>query len=844
MTQDRHARLAELFLAAVDLPDGEREAFLTEECADDPGMHIEVQKLLDADGKRVILDTPALGHGVADVIDQAVSTVESVPSQVGQYEVLDVIGRGGMGTVYRARQASPNRVVALKLIRSDLMSDSMAHRFRFEGEVLGRLQHPGIAQIFEAGDAAVPCGRQPFLAMEWVDGLPLLEYARTHQLGIADRMALMSRICLAVHHAHQHGVIHRDLKPGNILVTASAQPKVLDFGVARATDSVERMTVMLSGAVQLVGTLAYMSPEQVAGDGTQVDARSDIYTLGVVAHELLAGRLPYEIEGASIPQAAQIIQDVEPVWPRATGIESRDDVRVIIGKALDKDKSRRYHSAAAMADDIDRYLRDEPILARPTSAVYQLRKFTRRHKGLVGGGVVAVLLLLLGIAGTSVGLVRARNEAFKSNAVNAFFTEVLSSADPFSTSGGGETSLVEILDGAAERIDGAFPDQPHVEAAVRMTIGKTYGSLARYEEAADQLQSAFELNRAYYGEQHALVAEGLRMLATNRVHWKADYETAEEWLEQALAIQRGLAGSDDAKAVEILRDLAWTLKESKAYERATALYSEALARQRKAVGDDNELTAGILNDLGGIARAQGRLDEADRLYEASLALFRRFVDETHPYIGTVESNLAVVLSAKGDHAGAEKRYRAAIRALSTAIGENHPRVGRIVNNLASLLHEQNKLVEADVEYRRSLDIFRESVGEDHADFASTLNNYALVLWSLGKFEECADAYRRFAVYLVKAHGRDYWHVHLTNFYLGETLNKLDRVEEAKRLMVEARRELTDQFGPEDERSQYATRGLTSFLKKHGESESALRLDASRGGDPDGRPGQEAGTRHD
>ncbi len=817
MTPDRHARLAELFLAAVDLPAAERETFLSEHCQDDSEMRANVLKLLEADENRDILHTPALGRDAADVIEHAASTIESVPSQIGQYKVLDVIGRGGMGTVYRARQSHPDRVVALKLIRPDLMSDSMVQRFRFEGEVLGRLQNPGIAQIFEAGDAGGERGRQPFLAMELVEGLPLLEFARCHRLSTRERMDLLSRICTAVHHAHQNGVIHRDLKPGNILVTESAQPKILDFGVARATDSDGRMTMLLTAAGQLVGTLAYMSPEQVSDNPCRVDARSDIYTLGVVGHELVTGELPYDLEGKSIPEAARIITEAEPTWPQPSAIESRDDVRVIIGKALEKDETRRYHSAAAMADDIDRYLRDEPILARPASAVYHLRKFTRRHKGLVGGGAVAVLLLLLGIAGTSLGLVRAQNEAIKSNAVNEFFTDVLSSADPFSATGGRETSLVEILDRAAERIDGTFPDQPRVEAAVRMTLGKTYDSLARYDEAAVQLQTALALNRSVYGEQHALVAEGLRMFATNTVHRTAAYETAENLLRQALAIQTNLTGPDDPKTVEILRDLAWTLKESKEYERAAELYTQALQIHRKATGDDNEMTAGILNDLGGIARTEGKIAEAERLYTESLALFRRLVDETHPYVGIVESNLAVVLNAKGDHAGAQKRYRAAIKALSKAIGENHPRVGRVVNNLASLLHDQKKLVEADVEYRRALAIFRVSVGEDHADFASTLNNHAMLLWSLGKYEECASAYRRFADYLTKQHGKDYWHVHLTNFYLGETLNKLNRVAEARRLLIESRAGLIDQVGPEDERAQYATQHLIDFLNERGET---------------------------
>ena len=825
---DRHARLTEVFLAALDLPNEERETYLTEACRNDPEMRADVEKLLEVDRRRAILDTPALGAATADVIERAAAVSEPVPSQIGPYTVLEAIGRGGMGTVYKARQSQPERLVALKLIRPDLMSDSMAQRFRYEGEVLGRLQHPGIAQIFEAGETTQGNGRQPFLAMELIDGRPLLEYARSLELSVHARMDLLSRLCAAVHHAHQHGVIHRDLKPSNILVTADGQPKILDFGVARATDSEARLTSLHTGAGQLVGTPPYMSPEQIVGDARNIDARSDIYALGVVGYELLAGRPPYELEGKPLAEVARIIQNTEPSWPALPGKEYHGDVRVIIYKALDKDKTRRYQSAAAMADDIVRYLHDQPILARPASVIYQFRKFARRNKALVGGCALALVFLLLGIAGTSFGLIRARVEAHRSRTVNEFFTGVLSSADPFSDKGGPSVTLLEILHRAAGRISGAFPDQPHIEADIRLTLGKTYGSLGYYDEASEQLNAALSLSRSYHGEQHEAVAECLRALATNTVHRTADYNEAERLLDEALAISTRRLGLAHPKSVEIIRDLAWTLKEAKLYDRAVERYNEALRIQRDIAGDENEMIAGILNDLGGIARVQGKLDEAEALYAESIELFRRLVDETHPYIGIVEGNLAVVLSAKGDHNGAEKRYRAAIEALSRAIGENHPRVGRVVNNLASLLHEQNKLDEADIEYRRALAIFRVSVGEDHADFASTLNNYAMLLWSLGKYEECASAYRRFGDYLAREHGADYWHVHLTNFYLGETVARLGRIQEAERLLVDAQAALSSQFAPDDPRVQYSTKKLIAFLNEHGKSELAARYDDPAG----------------
>jgi len=820
MTDDHHTRLAALFLEAVELEGDEQAAFLQDACRDDPELRRDVERLLEADRARAVLDTPALGSRASEVIRQVAGPDPPVPSRVGRYTILEVIGRGGMGTVYKARQSQPDRDVALKLIRPELMSEAMVQRFRYEGEVLGRLQDPGIAQIFEAGDA----GRRPFLAMELVSGLPLLDYARRHDLTVRERSELLVRICLAVQHAHQHGVIHRDLKPGNILVTEDAQPKILDFGVARATDAEARVTMLHTSAGELIGTLAYMSPEQVAGDPGQVDARSDIYAIGVVGFELLTGRLPYDIEGKPITEAAQAIREVEPWWAGAALLEPRGDLRIIIGKALNKDRSRRYQSAAAMADDLERYLRDEPILARPATLVYQFRKFARRNKALVGGSLCAVLLLVLGIAGTSFGLIRARHEAFKSRTVNEFFNEVLSSADPFSETGGQGTTLVEILDRASRKISGAFPDQPHVEAAIRLTLGRTYSSLAHYDQAATHLEEALALNRAYYGHEHESVSECLRVLATNTVHQRGAYKEAEDLLQQALRISTNVHGLESDESVAILRDLAWTLKEAKDFDRAARLYEQALRIQRRIGGAESEMAASILNDLGGIARAEGRLDEAQRLYEESLDLFNRLVGETHPYIGIVEGNLAVVLSEKGDRAGAEERYRAAIASLSRVVGKTHTRVGRLTNNLASLLHDQKKLAEANEAYRRALEIFKVSVGEDHPDYTSTLNNYAMLLWDQGAFAESADAWKRVTAQLARRHGDDYWQVHLTDFYIGEAYVKLGRIDEAERMMVEAHDALTALVGPDDRMTTYTRSHLIDFFKGQGRPAAAARYE--------------------
>src|SRR5262245_33075795 len=307
----------------------------------------------------------------------------SIGGTIGRYKITRLIGEGGMGAVYEAEQDQPRRTVALKVIKPGLANPEMLRRFSQESQALGRLQHPGIAQIYEAGTADTGYGPQPYFAMEFIRGENLRDYAESHHLNTRQRLEMMMKICDAVHHAHQRGLIHRDLKPGNILVDGTGQPKILDFGVARVTDS-DAQATMQTDVGQLVGTLAYMSPEQVLADPLELDTRSDVYALGVILYELLAGRLPYVIS-KKIHEVLHTIREEDPSRLSSINRSFRGDIETIAAKALEKDKARRYASAAELASDIERYLKDEPIAAQPPTTLYQVQKFTRRHKALVSG---------------------------------------------------------------------------------------------------------------------------------------------------------------------------------------------------------------------------------------------------------------------------------------------------------------------------------------------------------------------------------------------------------------------------------------------------------------------------
>ncbi len=334
-------------------------------------------------------------------------TREEVPLAIGAYRILSKLGEGGMGAVYLAEQQHPHRTVALKVIKAGLAGPDVLVRFDREAELLGRLQHPGIAQIYEAGTANTASGAQPFFAMEFIQGEPLRRFATSRQLSTRERLELLAKVCDGVHHAHQRGIIHRDLKPANILVDTSGQPKILDFGLARVTESDLRATRQ-TDLGQLLGTLAYMSPEQVAGDSHGIDIRSDVYALGVILYELLAGKLPGDLDKKALHEAIRTIREDEPESLSSVDRTYRGDVEAIVAKALEKDRERRYASAADLGADLRRHLHYEPIIARPPSVPYQLQKFARRHTAIVAGTMAVFLALVAGTAVSTWQAVRAR----------------------------------------------------------------------------------------------------------------------------------------------------------------------------------------------------------------------------------------------------------------------------------------------------------------------------------------------------------------------------------------------------------------------------------------------------
>lgn len=588
------------------------------------------------------------------------------------YTIKHILGEGGMGAVYLAEQQRPRRTVALKMIRPDRVTKATLRRFDYEAQLLASLRHPGIAAIYEVGSFELGGAQVPYFAMEYIEGArTLTAYASANNLGTPERLELFLKICDAVQHGHQQGVIHRDLKPANILVDSAGAPRIIDFGVAKGADSAQALATMQTDAGQIVGTLQYMAPEQCGGAGPP-DIRSDVYALGAVLYELLAGRLAYDVRTLSLSEAILVITQIPPPALSTVSAALRGDLSVIVAKALEKDRKDRYQSVSEFAGDIRRFLNDEPILARPVGPLGLLRKWVKRNRELsVALGTAAALLL--GVSSMLIGRIVAAERQARENLALAevnlaasresvdLVREMLnfSAPDGESRIREGMVDVEVLLDDAATSITEKPPALPGTEAAFRELLGVGYISLRSNDKAKAQLERVLALRRTHSSSTSAELAEALHGLA--RAHyWAGEFDKALPLYVESLEIRRKIHAGDHDEIAMSLTHLAATEQRLGRLEEAERGITEALRMRQRLHGAEHEDIAASLNNLGNLLLTMGDLEAAEWRLRESLEMILRIKPPGAIEISNASHNLARVVLRRGRLDEAKELYRRAL----------------------------------------------------------------------------------------------------------------------------------------------------------------------------------------
>ena len=750
-------RAPELFEACLELLPEARDEFLKKACGDNVRLQEHIARLVAAHER-----LNAQG-GLAGVDE---------PRRVGPYEILKPLGEGGMGVVYEALQTDPvRRHVAIKIIRRGMDSQAVASRFETERQALAVMDHPCIAKVFDAG--AMPDGRLYF-AMELVRGEPITTYCDRQRLSVRERLGLFVHLCHAVQHAHQKGVIHRDLKPTNVLVEEQGRepmPKVIDFGIAKATAESPGEDMHLTRHGQLVGTPAYMSPEQAAHGSVDIDTRSDIYALGVMLYELLSGALPLDPSEMDLLEFVQQLRWMESDAPRASvrftslGAKCRDvarsrsttvdglrrelerDLDWILAKAIEKSRARRYPTATGMAADIERYLRDEPVSARPPGRWYRATKFVNRHRAGVLASAVAALALVMSTAGVGIALVRAtkaeeaaRRDATTAERVAGLLESLFSATEPGETRGRSMTAE-QLLKRGTEKVRLELRSEPAVQSRMLSTLSRVHGSLGLYEEARVLAQEALQVEESLGSSDEKALASALLELGESHQRLGRFYE-ARAALQRALALREGRYGPESVETAEAMARLANLLWQLDELGPARELNERALAIRQQKLGPNHLDTAHSQRSLALVLQSQGEHKEALSLLVQAQSIYEARLGSDHPTVADNIDSIALIHAQLGMMAEARAGHQQAYSIRRKVLGENHPSLAFSLLNIARLDAQEGKLEEARRMYEQGIRLREESLGADHPRTADIVESLAIVEARLGHLDRSQSLFER------------------------------------------------------------------------------------------------------
>ena len=792
-TPERWRQLQDLFERASSLDPPAREQFLRQECAEDSVLHDQVTSLLRASAS----DDEELERRYERSIGNLLRDSElPAGTLIGRYRIQGLLGRGGMGTVYLAERADDQyqQTVALKLVERGILHTDMGDRFRGERQILARLNHPNIARLLDGGHTD---DGMPYFVMEYIAGAPIDGYCVRHELPTRDRLQLMKQVCAAVQYAHQNLIIHRDLKPSNILVGEDGTPKLLDFGIAKLLEP-EAPGAALTRFRDRAMTPEHASPEQIRGEPTATV--SDVYGLGVLLYQLLTGEHPYMSLTRSLgelerrvceedpqPPSArvrQIIRGTESAQLRDLARELTGDLDTIVLKAMQRDPARRYHSAAALARDIQNYLDGLPIEARPDTFSYRAGKFLRRHKwGAVS--TAAAIALIVGLTNFYTQRLaaerdRAQLEATKARQVAALLAGIFRRADPWGAQGK-QISAVEVLDRGAHDIEGQLHDQPVLLAELLFNIATSYRNLADFERADRtfarvlQLESSAGLNdTAQHGRTLYEVANTKRS--------EGQYADAESYYKQALQLQRHLFPGPNSDTSATLTHLGTLYYDTLRWKEAVPLQREALDMAIAADGRESEQTADCMNNLALTLQSVGQFPEAERMFREMIQIQARVMPPMHPDVLGDKFNLALLLNATGHYSAAESLMRELLPQRRAVLGSDHPSVGYTLTALGSVLTSLGKFDEAEQLLNDAGVILRNKLTPTHFRIGNVQRESGRLALARGDYVRAEELFKDAADTFSKALGDSSISVYRIHSLMAGTLLDMGRPLEAQPLI--------------------------------------------------------------
>ncbi len=716
------------------------------------------------------------------------------------YLIHREVHRGGQGIVYLATQQSTGRDVAIKALREGPFAGE-SERIRFEREVsiLAGFQHNSIIRILDRGEI----GGNHYLVMDYIDGRPLDRFARDRNLTLRDRLQLFAHVCDAVSEAHLRGVIHRDLKPGNILVTESGEPRILDFGLAKLTNSADFESAATQTG-QILGSLPWVSPEQVCGQHSAVDIRSDVYSLGVILYQLLTDQLPYSTVG-NLEQVLATIRTTEPIRPSNLSRDVEDDLDRITLKCLAKEPERRYQSVGELVRDIRYYLAGEAIEAKRDSTWYLAKIMLRRHRAAVAvaGGFVALMTissvaLTVLYQGKNAEQKRAQAEASKATQIAQFAQGMLSGIDP-ATAGDMDKRLMRlVLDDSAKRVESELGAQPEVQSAVRQTIGKAYQAIGLFSEAQSQLEKAVATRREILGAEHVATLAVMNDLAMV-YRDQAKYSEAEALCRIALEGRQRALNAEHPDTMMSMSNLAEIIGNQGRLEEAVAIDRALLEKRTRVLGPDHPDTLTSMNNLANSLGRLQRFDEAQRLFKKEIEVEQRVKGELHPHTLRTMNNLGLLYQENLKMAEAETLHREVLAKRLRVFGNEHPDTFESQANLAIVLKFLGQVDEAEKILRPLSENERRVLGDKHPTLASTLILLSSIAARKGSYEEAERLARETVGIFEASLPADHMKVLTSKIGLGVCLSLRGNFIEAERILlagwaaIEGRQDISDDW---------------------------------------------------